>query len=188
MINIKEIFYSYMSIFQISYPMVLIMSEYNTNEQAKKSQESFLEKESVQESGKVISEDAQKSQVVVEESKPQLAKPKISPTLLLQQIIDSINKLDSKIMLLLGKIDELANQLEGLRKESKGESLEKNLQTLTALLLTDVVNRLGLTQQPGSPAQVTQQISMPSQPPRKSEPAIEEEGLIKPSKIFKRRE
>jgi len=172
MINIKEIFYSYMSIFQISYPMVLIMSEYNTNEQAKKSQESFLEKESVQESGTVISDDTQNSQ----------------PTLLLQQIIDSINKLDSKIMLLLGKIDELANQLEGLKKESKGDSLEKNLQTLTALLLTDVVNRLGLTQQSGSPVQVAQQISMPSQQPRKSEPAIEEEGLIKPSKIFKRRE
>lgn len=167
--------------------MVLIMSEYNTNEQAKKPQGLFLEKESAQGSGKVVSEDTQKPQVV-EEAKLQPAKPKVSPTLLLQQIIDSINQLDSKIMLLLGKIDELANQLEGLRKESKGESLEKNLQTLTALLLTDVVNRLGLTQQPGSPAQVTQQISMPSQPPRKSEPAIEEEGLIKPSKIFKRRE
>ena len=108
---------------------------------------------------------------------------RVSPTLLLQQILDTLNKLDSKVMVLMGKLETLEKELNTV----KNDKIQNTLQSLTAALLADISTRFssGQTQviTPSTP-QVPQYAQ--TQQSKKSEPAIEEEELIKPSKIFRR--
>ena len=108
---------------------------------------------------------------------------RVSPTLLLQQILETLNKLDSKVMVLMGKLETLEKELNTV----KNDKIQNTLQSLTAALLADISTRFSSGQKqinaPSTPQtpQYTQ-----TQQSKKSEPAIEEEGLIKPSKIFRR--
>ncbi|MGQ4833205.1 MAG: hypothetical protein ACP6IS_04820 [Candidatus Asgardarchaeia archaeon] len=132
-----------------------------------------------------VAEQKTESDEKKDQTQVKMPEKRLSPTLLLQQILDTLNKLDSKVMVLMGKVDTLEKEIAAI----KNDKIQNTLQSLTAALLADLANKFSVGQQtPGvTPAtQPIHQIPQAQQVPKREEPAIEEEGLIKPSKIFKR--
>ena len=108
----------------------------------------------------------------------------------LREILNSLNKLDTIVMSLASKIELLESSVEAIKKNLPSSQLERNLQLLGNVLVSDLAARLSGTAPAGAPVtlstqQTTAQQGAPSAPVSRPKPQpISEEGLVKPSRLF----
>jgi len=136
---------------------------------------------------------AEKQEIPPLPSKEKVTTTPISTTNLenyLREILNSLNKLDTIVMSLASKIELLESSVEAIKKNLPSSQLERNLQLLGNVLVSDLAARLSGTAPAGAPVTLqtqtaTAQQGTPSAPVSQSEPQpISEEGLVKPSRLF----
>ena len=108
----------------------------------------------------------------------------------LREILNSINKLDTIVMSLASKVEILESSIETIKKNLPTSQLERNLQLLGNVLVSDLAARLSGAAPTGASVTVSTQQGgsqqvVPSATASRPEPQpISEEGLVKPSKLF----
>ena len=126
-------------------------------------------------------------------SKESVTTPSISTTNLenyLREILNSLNKLDTIVMSLASKIELLESSVESIKKNLPSSQLERNLQLLGNVLVSDLAARLSGSAPSGASVTLSTQPAAsqqgaPSATVSRPEPQpISEEGLVKPSRLF----